>query len=196
MPRDDAGFHDFVQARWTSLVRYAFVLTGDVGEAEGVVQSALESTWRRWSSVRSDRPEVYVRTAVARQVISRHRWRSRRPKERPAGDALPEGPAAADGPEGHALRDLVWREMQDLPPRMRAVVVPRLWEDMSEAEVARVLGCSTGSVKSRLSRGTERLRQRTGLREAVGMAPTTGGPGGRGAAPEAPATRTPARRAR
>jgi len=181
MARDDAGFHDFVEARWTSLVRYAYVLTGDVGEAEDVVQSALESTWRRWSSVRTDRPEVYVRTAVARQVISRHRWRSRRPKERPAGDALPEGPVAA--PDDHALRDLVWREMQDLPPRMRAVVVLRLWEDMSEAEVARVLGCSTGSVKSQLSRGTERLRQRTGLREAVGFAPPAPGPA---AAPDAP----------
>jgi len=195
MARDDAGFHDFVEARWTSLVRYAYVLTGDVGEAEDVVQAALESSWRRWSSVRSDRPEAYVRTAVARQVISRHRWRSSRPKERPAGDALPEGPAASDGrdgPDGHALRDLVWREMQELPPRMRAVVVLRLWEDMSEAEVARVLGCSTGSVKSQLSRGTERLRQRTGLREAVGMAPPPAGPG---AAPDAPPTQD-ARRAR
>jgi RNA polymerase sigma-70 factor (sigma-E family) len=192
MAPDDAGFHDFVEARWTSLVRYAYVLTGDVGEAEDVVQSALESSWRRWSSIRSDRPEVYVRTAVARQVISRHRWRSRRPGERPAGDALPEAPAASHGPDGHALRDLVWRELQELPPRMRAVVVLRLWEDMSEAEVARVLGCSAGSVKSQLSRGTERLRQRTGLREAVGIAPPAVGPG---AAPDAPPTRD-ARRAR
>lgn len=185
MARDDAGFHDFVEARWTSLVHYAYALTGDVGEAEDVVQSALESSWRRWSSIRSDRPEMYVRTAVTRQVISRHRWRSRRPRERPAGDALPEAPAAIDGPEGHALRDLLWREVQELPPRMRAVVVLRLWEDMSEAEVARVLDCSTGSVKSQLSRGTERLRQRTGLREAVGISPATPEPG---AAPDAPPT--------
>jgi RNA polymerase sigma-70 factor (sigma-E family) len=183
MPPDEAGFEDFVQARWTTLVRYAYALTGDRGAAEDVVQTVLAATWGRWSSIRSDRPEAYVRTAIARGVVSRRRRLGRRPAERPAGDDLPLGRVPTpDGADGRALRAALWSELAGLPPRMRAVVVLRLWEDLPEAEVAAVLGCSVGSVKSQLSRGLARLRERTGLQEAVGLsleggtAPTTRSP--------------------
>jgi RNA polymerase sigma factor (sigma-70 family) len=137
--------------------------------------------------VRAERPEVYVRTAITREAVSWRRRLARRPVERPlppedggerevdGGQRGTAGEAAGrDGSEGRALRALLWAEVQHLPPRMRAVVVLRVWEDLSEAEVASVLGCSTGSVKSQLSRGLARLRDRAGLREAVGLAPGAG----------------------
>ncbi len=170
---DDEDFHAFVQSRWSALVRYAYLLTGDLGHAEDVVQVALEGTWRRWRHVRTDRPEVYVRTAVARRVVSRHRMLGRRVKEAALSSLV--DPPSSDLVDASADRDAVWRELRALPPRMRAVVVLRLWEDLSEAETAQLLGCSTGSVKSQLSRAVERLRERSVLREAVGLPRTRPG---------------------
>jgi DNA-directed RNA polymerase specialized sigma24 family protein len=79
-------FRELVQARWTSLVRYAYLLTGDRGEAEDAVQAALERTLRHWTRIGDDRPEAYIRAAVTNGVISRRRWRSRRPAEAPLAD--------------------------------------------------------------------------------------------------------------
>jgi RNA polymerase sigma-70 factor (sigma-E family) len=168
--RTDEEFKAFVQARWPDLVRYAYLLVGDVQHAEDLVQIALERTWRRWGRVGVERPESYVRTAIARQSVSRHRWLGRRLSERPFGER-PSEPADPHGDEGdgYALRELVWRELGQLPPRMRAVVVLRLWEDLGERETAEVLGCSVGAVKSQLSRGLARLRSRSALRDAVGL---------------------------
>lgn len=165
-------FHDFVQARWSSLVRYAYLLTGDPMPAEDVVQVALERSWRRWRQVAADRPESYVRTAIARTAVSRHRARRRRVTESPLDLAVQPVPLTGDeGPEqaeSRAARELLWTELSALPPRMRAVVVLRIWEDLSEADTARVLGCSPGSVKSQLSRGMARLRESAALRQLAG----------------------------
>lgn len=166
-PQDGGDFHVFVQARWPALVRYAYLLTGDLGHAEDVVQVVLEGTWRRWRHVRDGRPEVYVRTAIARRVVSRHRMLGRRVKEARWSDLV--DPPAPGGADAGVDRDVVWRELRSLPPRMRAVVVLRVWEDLSEAETAELLGCSTGTVKSQLSRAVQRLRTRSVLREAVGL---------------------------
>lgn len=164
---DDEQFHAFVQARWPALVRYAYLLTGDLGHAEDVVQVALEGTWRRWRHLRTDRPEVYVRAAVARRVVSRHRMLRRRVAESALTSSVTE--PSVDPTASAATREAVWREVQGLPPRMRAVVVLRLWEDLSEEDTARILGCSTGTVKSQLSRAAGRLRERAELREAAGL---------------------------
>ncbi len=166
-PGSDEDFRAFVAARWPDLVRYAYLFVGDRQHAEDLVQVALEGTWRRWGRARVDRPESYVRTAIARRAASRHRWLGRRPPEWPAGDRVPDTRARdAGSPE---LRDLVWAELGQLPPRMRAVVVLRLWEDLGERETADVLGCSTGAVKSQLSRGLARLRTHPALRDAAGL---------------------------
>ncbi len=166
----DEDFHALVQSRWPALVRYAHLLTGDLGHAEDVVQVALEAAWRRWRHVRTDRPEVYVRTAIARRVVSRHRMLRRRIGESALTAATPEPAGGPRDPgESAASRELVWRELCALPPRTRAVVVLRVWEDLSEQDTAAVLGCSTGSVKSQLSRAMVRLRERAALREAVGL---------------------------
>jgi RNA polymerase sigma-70 factor (sigma-E family) len=170
-------FATFVEARWPALVRYAFALTGDRGHAEDVVQQALERCWRRWRSVRPDGCEAYVRTTVARLVISR--WRARRVTETQLGGT--DRPVAGDPAESYALRDALWRALGELPPRMRAVVVLRFVEDLSEAQTAELLGCSIGSVKSHASRGVARLRtepELTGLFDLVpGAGPRNGGVG-------------------
>lgn len=164
MRAGDPGFRDFVQARWGSFVRYGYLLTGDPAAAEDLVQIALERTWHRFAKL--DRPDLYVRTVMARETVSGHRRRGRRPREVPL-EALGEGPGVreVDG----TGRDLLWAELGRLPDRMRAIVVLRIWEDLSEQDVAAVLGCSKGSVKSQLSRAMARLRHSVALRELAGL---------------------------
>jgi RNA polymerase sigma-70 factor (sigma-E family) len=165
-------FRVFVDARWPALVRYAYALTGDHGHAEDVVQLALERTWRRWRHVRADSAEGYVRTVIARLVISRWRARTRRIPESALGNQEP--PATAGPEDAHAVHDVLWRELASLPPRMRAVVVLRFAEDLTEAETARTLGVSTGTVKSQTARALARLRERSALLELVGGSTESG----------------------
>jgi RNA polymerase sigma-70 factor (sigma-E family) len=149
------GFRDFVEARWAALYRFAYSLTADRGLAEDVVQQALERCWRRWRHIRTDGAEAYVRTVIARLVISR--WRVRRVGETELDDAM-EPPAVVSAEDAVVLRDLLWRALADLPPRMRAILVLRFVEDLTETQTARTLGCSVGTVKSQTSRGLARLR--------------------------------------
>ena len=167
MSDDEAEFRDFVLRRWPVLVRYAYLLTGDPMQAEDLVQTALEKCWRRWRRIVADNPEAYVRTAVARGAVSRFRMLGRRVREARWSSLLE--PVAADAADEAVGREAVWRELRSLPPRMRAVVVLRVWEDLSEAETADLLGCSVGTVKSQLSRAVDKLRTRSALREAVGL---------------------------
>jgi RNA polymerase sigma-70 factor (sigma-E family) len=153
----DAGaedeFREFVLARSPALLRFAYALAGDRGLAEDLLQVALLKTYRQWRRLRdTDNPDAYVRRVMANQRISW--WRRRRVTE--ADRPVPDGAAPPDpGPE---QRDELWQALRQLPPRTRAVVVLRYWEDLSETEVARILGCSIGTVKSQASRGLSRLR--------------------------------------
>jgi RNA polymerase sigma-70 factor (sigma-E family) len=167
--RSEQDFRAFVELRWTALVRFGYLLTGDWGAAEDLAQVALERTWRRWRHVRDDRPERYVKAAMANQM--RSRWRRRRPEPTSVAEIAEREPDPGHGDghgDRHALRDALWQELLRLPPRMRAVVVLRTWEDLSEAETARLLGMSTGSVKSQLSRAMARLREQPGVLAAAG----------------------------
>jgi RNA polymerase sigma-70 factor (sigma-E family) len=149
----DDDFRDFVLSRSPALLGTAYALTGDRGLAEDLLQTALLKTYRRWREVRRlDRPDAYVRRVMANQRISW--WRRRRVAE--SGTSLPD--RAGPVPYPVEERDELVRALHQLPPRMRAVLVLRYWEDLSEAEVARILGCSVGSVKSQSSRGLHRLR--------------------------------------
>jgi RNA polymerase sigma-70 factor (sigma-E family) len=135
------------------LLGTAYALTGDRGLAEDLLQTALLKTYRHWSQVRrSDRPESYVRRVMANQRISW--WRRRRVAE--SGTAVPD--RAGPVPYPVEERDELWRALHELPPRMRAVLVLRYFEDRSEAEIAGLLGCSAGTVKSQAARGLDRLR--------------------------------------
>lgn len=148
------AFREFVVGRTSVLLGTAYALTGDRGLAEDLLQTALLKTYRHWRDVRHfAHPDAYVRQVMTNQQISW--WRRRRVAEsdRPLPDRA--GPERRSGVED---RDELWRALQELPPRTRAVVVLRYWEDLPEAEVAGILGCSVGSVKSQASRGLHRLR--------------------------------------
>jgi RNA polymerase sigma-70 factor (sigma-E family) len=165
MTSDDDGFREFVNARYLDLLRVAYHLTGSAHEAEDLVQTALVKTyvaWLRLDGIAAVEPytrRVLVNTATA---WWRRRWRG----ERPTG-VLPERPVA-DGSEQRAERDRVWQLIQTLPARQRAVVVLRFYEDLSEAETARLLDISVGTVKSQTARAMEALRRQVGAVVAKG----------------------------
>ena len=152
----DARLRDFVRVAWPRLVRTAWLLCGDRHEAEDLVQTALVKVVRAWPRIeRKDDPFVYARAVLANTAASR--WRRRR-----RYDELTAGrrdPAPVPDPAAEVvLRDAVWRALDTLPPRTRAVLVLRYFEDLTEAQIATALGCSVGSVKSQASRGLSRLR--------------------------------------
>jgi RNA polymerase sigma-70 factor (sigma-E family) len=150
------GFREFVAARSASLARSAWLLTGDEGLAQDLVQTALVKTWSRWDRVvRQDAPEAYVRRVMLSTYLtwSRRRWRG----ELPVG-AVPEHAQRGDAFETFDLRQSMLAALRGLPPRQRAVVVLRFFDDMTEAQTARVLGCSVGTVKSQGAKAVTKLR--------------------------------------
>ena len=151
------GFREFVGARSGALVRSAWLLTGDEGAAEDLVQTALVRSWPRWERIRRrDDPEIYVRRAMVNSWAS---WRRRRWWGEQATDALPDSQAAGDLATEVAVRVTVQGALRSLTARQRAVLVLRVFDDLSEAQVAQVLGCASGTVKATLARAVARLRQ-------------------------------------
>ncbi|MEU0671538.1 MULTISPECIES: SigE family RNA polymerase sigma factor [unclassified Streptomyces] len=158
----EGQFQDFVRARWSRLVRTAYLLTGDVHHAEDLTQTALAKAYRSWRRIaRSDNPEAYVRRMLV--SCNSDRFRKRRVTE-----ALTAAPPERAGRDDESVgrvdeRGSLLAGLARLPAKQRAVVVLRYWEDLSEAEVAEVLGCSPGTVKSQASKGLAKLRLYPGL---------------------------------
>jgi RNA polymerase sigma-70 factor (sigma-E family) len=150
----DADFDAFVGARMGALVRFAYALTGDLGHAEDLVQTALLRVYRRGRRVAPDNPEQYVRRAIVNANLSRFR-RRRVPESLVA--RLPERGAADPEPASEQAAALAGL-LAGLSPRQRTVLALRYGADLSEAETAALLGISTGTVKSVASRGLARLR--------------------------------------
>jgi RNA polymerase sigma-70 factor (sigma-E family) len=150
---EPVGFREYVVARHAALLRTAWLLTGDVSRAEDLVQVALMKAWRRWSVLGAD-PDAYIRKIMVNTRVSwsRRSWNV----EKPSG-ALPERPTE-DQADAVEVRDTVMALLASLPRRQRAVVVLRYYEDLSERQVADLLGCSIGTVKSHASRGLAALR--------------------------------------
>lgn len=150
--RDQREFEAFVSRSSDRLLRTAYLLTGDLGHAEDVVQTALLRTARRWRRAR-EAPEAYARTVVAN--LAKDRWRAlgRRPAEAPLEHDVP-----LDGPDVLLDRDVLVRAARELPHGQRAVLVLRFFDDLSVEETAQVLGVSTGTVKSQTSRALAGLR--------------------------------------
>src|SRR4051794_18480957 len=149
----DAHFSGFVAARYASLLRTAFLLTGDRGIAEDLVQSALLRAYPRWRrSEPPERPDRYVTTIMIRLVTRR---RARRWTAEVATGRLPEIPYDDPPP---ALSDSVRTALMTLPMEQRAVVVLRFYEQLSETEIAELLGVRPGTVKSRCNRALAALR--------------------------------------
>ncbi|WP_370617919.1 SigE family RNA polymerase sigma factor [Mumia sp. Pv 4-285] len=161
-PEERESFEAFVAVRWTPMFRLAHALTGNRSDAEDVVQSAFAKAYSSWQRVQvADHPDAYVRRMVVNEA--RDGWRRRwRHVERSVPD-VPER-----GNVGHAdavaTSDQVWRCLQRLPAKQRAVVVLRYFEDLSEREVATVLGIPPGTVKSRASAAMRALRAELGAR--------------------------------
>ncbi|MER6978197.1 SigE family RNA polymerase sigma factor [Streptomyces carpinensis] len=163
--RQEAEFQEFVRARWSHLVRTAYLLTGDVHYAEDLTQTALAKAYRSWRRVsRSDRPEAYVRRILV--SCNSDRFRKRRVTEALTA-SLPEVAGHDEAVSRAAERGPLLAALAGLPPKQRAVVVMRYWEDLSEAEVAEVLGCSPGTVKSQASKALAKLRTHPGLAQLV-----------------------------
>ncbi|CRK59131.1 putative RNA polymerase ECF-subfamily sigma factor [Alloactinosynnema sp. L-07] len=156
MSDPDDEFTEFVAHRSPALLRTAYLLCGgDRAAAEDLLQDVLERAYGKRRRIRGGL-EPYVRAALANASANRWRTRSRRVREAPLDHAEDQG---VHGHESGVLdRDQVARALGDLPARMRAVLVLRYFDDLSEADTAAALGCSTGTVKSQTSRGLERLR--------------------------------------
>ena len=152
---DDVAFRDYVLARGTTLLRIAVMLTGNRADAEDLVQAALANTYLAWGKI-NDRAalDAYVRRAMINTHISW--WRRRKLEEFPT-DELPDQ-AVADHARDSDLAEVVRRALDRLPQRMRAAVMLRYFEDMTEPEIAALLGVSLGTVKSTVSRAVARLR--------------------------------------
>ncbi|HEV2373530.1 MAG TPA: SigE family RNA polymerase sigma factor [Streptosporangiaceae bacterium] len=152
---DERGFREYVTARSGSLLRMAYLLTRNQADAEDLVQAALAKTFLAWDRIEDRRAlDGYVRRAMVNTHISW--WRRRRVEEYPT-DVIPDQ-AVADHTGRSELQDALRRALDRLPSRMRAAVVLRYYEDMSEAEIAEILGISQGTVKSAVSRGVAKLR--------------------------------------
>jgi RNA polymerase sigma-70 factor (sigma-E family) len=139
----------------TALLRMAVMLTGNRADAEDLLQAALVKTYRSWSKI-NDRAalDAYVRRAMVNTHISW--WRRRRLDEYPT-DELPDQ-VVADHARESDMAEVVRRALDRLPQRMRAAVMLRYFEDMTEPEIAATLGISLGTVKSTVSRAVARLR--------------------------------------
>lgn len=147
------SFARFVAERSGSLMRLAYVLAGDQHGAEDLLQSALARTAARWRHVR-DSPEAYVRRAMYNEQINR--WRRR---GRESAVAVPPETGVGDRSDEVDLRLALERALLALPPRKRAVLVLRYFEDLPEAQVAEILGCSVGTVRSQAHKAITRLRE-------------------------------------
>lgn len=140
---ESSGFDNYVRANGRSLWRAAFLLTGNAHEAEDLVQTALTRTYLKYPRMESDRSfDSYVRTTMYRTYCSwwRRKWRG----EHPTG-ALPEE-GRLDRPTEERIDTM--RALSKLPPRQRAAVVLRYFEDRSVEEVAELLNISQSAVKS------------------------------------------------
>jgi RNA polymerase sigma-70 factor (sigma-E family) len=152
---DDESFREFVTMRWPALVRTAYLLTGDHGRAEDLAQTTLEKMHRHWRRIATmESPDGYARRVMTNLAISG----SRRKRFREVSIVHAPEVGAEDGSQTRAEREVMWQALQQLPPRVRAVMVLRYFEDLSETEIARILKCSPGTVKSQHSRGLAKLR--------------------------------------
>ncbi|HUN34548.1 MAG TPA: SigE family RNA polymerase sigma factor [Trebonia sp.] len=162
---DHVAFGDYVRSRAGMLLRSALALTGgNRADAEDLVQATLINAYRSWDRI-SDLAAVdtYVRRAMVNTHISA--WRRRKVDEYPT-DEIPDQPAV-DGSEERDLHDVLQQALDRLPRQMRAAVMHRFYEDMTEPQVAAAMGITVGTVKSTVARAVGKLREDEQLREDV-----------------------------
>ncbi|MEV4513930.1 SigE family RNA polymerase sigma factor [Dactylosporangium sp. NPDC049525] len=161
-PAPPEGFAEFVAARSHVLLRAAWLLTGDAGRAEDLLQTALARSWQHWDRIAGgSNPEGYVRRVLFTTYSSwwRRHWRGELPSAAP-----PERASSEDVAADSAGRDGLRRALARLTGRQRAVVVLRYVEDRTVAETAELLGCSEGTVKTLAFRALQALRADAAVR--------------------------------
>lgn len=154
--RDAEGFEALVAASSRGLLRLAWLLCGDWPGAEDLVQSALAVTWSHWDGLN----DPTAAAAYTRRVMVRSYLRGRRRHwsgEVPHAE-VPDRAGPGDETSGVEARLVLQAALADLPDRQRAVLALRFFADLSEANTAAALGCSTGAVKTHTSRALSRLR--------------------------------------
>ena len=154
----DADFAAYMAARQPSLLRTAYLLTGDRNSAEDLVQTALAKLYLSWDKVQKrDLIDGYVRTIMVNENNSL--WRRAWKRKEISTDEVPEKDAVTDHHD-HGEKSALWEFVQTLPRRQRAVIVLRFYEDLSDGETAEILGISVGTVKSQASRALASMRER------------------------------------
>lgn len=149
----DDDLADFIRSRHRSFLRRATLLVGDHGAAEDLVQEALARLWLSSRRRRIENPEAYMMRSLVHGSISR--WRRRRPADLVAV----QGEISVKGSEEQVdERDLVWRTIVALPPRQRAIIVLRFYEDLAEEQIANLLGISRGTVRSQTAKARASLK--------------------------------------
>jgi RNA polymerase sigma-70 factor (sigma-E family) len=151
-------FEEFLAGSGQSLLRLAFVLSGDRQFAEDLTQTALADAYRHWRRVQAvHNPEAYVRRMLVNAHLS---WRRRRwTTERPTDLREATGPVLADPGEAIAERDQMRVLLARLAPRARTVLVLRYYADLDDAAIAQTMGVSESSVRATASRALASLRR-------------------------------------
>jgi RNA polymerase sigma-70 factor (sigma-E family) len=160
--RQARAFEAFAAGSGAELLRIATLLTCDPHTAEDVYQETLQRLAARWSRV--DNPRAFCRRVMHNIVIDQSRAAARRPPETPLFPSSERtDPGSADAHDAVELRPALFGALDTLTAQQRAIVVLRYFDDRSEAEVARLLGVSAGTVKSTASRAMAQLRSHPGL---------------------------------
>jgi RNA polymerase sigma-70 factor (sigma-E family) len=156
-----ATYDEYVATRWTALYRTAYLLTGNHADAEDLAQATLVRAYLAWSKVAAaSSPDAYVRRILANVFLS-----GRRPLRVTRERLVDRTPEVQVPPPASEDRLVLWPHVRALPPKQRAVIVLRYYEDLSEQQIADALGCSTGTVKSNASDALRALRARIGVTE-------------------------------
>lgn len=166
---DEASYRDFVSARRRALLRTAFLLSGDWHLAEDLVQITLVKLYLTWARIRrSGDVDGYARKTLVNAYLDERRRPWRREQ---ATDVMPEraGPSATGDAADPSTRQRLAAALSRVPQRQRAALVLRFWEDLSVEQVAELLNCSTGTVKSQTARGLDRLRDVLGPQALAAM---------------------------
>ena len=155
----------FVAARHRDLARFGFMLAGDRAAGEDLVQEALLRCLPAWERLDPLGVEAYIRKVMARLA-----WRARRQPFNLHLSSDHADQATADIADASAELTDLRRALTSLPPKQRVVLVLRYWQDLNEAEIADLLGCRQGTVKSRASRAYAQLRQDLGWTDDTAIA--------------------------
>ncbi|MET8524566.1 SigE family RNA polymerase sigma factor [Micromonospora sp. NPDC005172] len=151
-------YEEFADARLAPLLRYAVMLTGDPHQAQDLVQETMVRVQLNWRRVAcADSPERYVRRMLTNQYVDwkRGSWMRRVLLRGEPDESLP---ASVDHAQSAVDRDQIWTWLSRLPRRQRATLVLRYYEDLPDAEIADILGCAVGTVRSSISRALATLR--------------------------------------